>query len=61
MNTKKFKLLVGKTVKRAWHVPEYEGIYRLEFTDGTAVEFSATGDDATYVTFEMTKGGSNLN
>jgi hypothetical protein len=41
--------LVGKTIDVATFTNRGEGIYTLEFTDGSTVEFSASGDDATFV------------
>ena len=46
----RLRALVGKEIASAKFEDENEGAYILVFTDGTKVCFSATGDDATYVT-----------
>jgi hypothetical protein len=46
--------LAGKTVHTATFTnPTGEGLYTLKFTDGTTVEFSASGDDATFVSMNV--------
>jgi hypothetical protein len=55
--------LAGKTVRAANYVIDASSgdeYYVLEFTDGSKAEFSATGDDATFVHMNFTpskKGG----
>lgn len=44
------KPLVGKTIASVEFSPECEGTYSLNFTDGTRVDFSSIGDDATHTT-----------
>lgn len=47
------KPLIGKTIAAVEFSPECEGAYGLIFTDGTRVDFSSIGDDATHTTISI--------
>jgi hypothetical protein len=52
---KELASLAGKTVRTATFTnPPCEGLYKLEFTDGSTAEFTASGDDMTFVHMNFT-------
>ncbi len=51
--SRKLSRIVGLTVTKTEFLPSSEGVVRITFTDGTVFELSASGDDATYVTYSL--------
>ena len=45
--------LLDKKIVNAYFQPGNEGTYVLVLSDGSRAEFSASGDDATYVSFDL--------
>jgi hypothetical protein len=52
----RMSVLVGKTVSKVAYDSENEGCYTLTFTDGTTVDFSSSGDDATFTSMGIEEG-----
>ena len=53
------KLIIGKTVKDAKVTDTSINDIEIEFTDGTKLSITHSGDDMSYVDFEVKEGDNN--